>query len=71
MFLLEIKNMFIKEIILIKSKTVGIMQQGGKTHFKKIQISASAELNENDDSNKSYQELSQYIESKFEYEKNN
>ena len=61
--------MQIKTISLTKSKTVGVVANYGKTHFKKVQIMAQADLTEQDDPKKSYEELSQFLESRFEYEK--
>jgi hypothetical protein len=62
--------MRIKTIQITKSKTVGIVANQGRTHFKKIQIMAQSEISEGDNPDKAYEELSQYIESKFEFEKN-
>ena len=59
--------MFIKEISI--SRTVGFIMADGKTRFKKLTIGSSADLNENDDPDKSYQKFSDFIERQFEYEK--
>ena len=62
--------MIIRSISLTKSKTVGLVSQGGKSHFKKITITASAEIEKDDDPDKAYENLSAYLESRFLYEKN-
>jgi len=54
-------NMLIKEIKIFKSKTVGYLDQSGKTRFKKVQFEAGAELGTEDDPHKSYDELSDYV----------
>lgn len=61
--------MRIKHISLTKSKTVGIITPDNRSRFKKITISASADLDEEDKPEESYKELSKFIESRFEYEK--
>jgi hemerythrin len=60
--------MNIQKIQIIKSKTVGVMSSFGKTRFKKIQIMAQAEVSDKDDVDKAYEDLSDYIENKFQYE---
>lgn len=45
------------------------MTSDGRTKFKKIQITASVDLDDKDNSDESYVSLSQFIERQFEYEK--
>lgn len=54
--------MIISRLKLQKSKTVGVMLQGGKTSFRKIQFNAEAELDDNEDPKESYKKLSIYID---------
>lgn len=61
--------MQISRITITKSKTIGSLTNYGKSAFKKVQISAEAKLAEGDDHNKTYEELSQFIDDRFEYEK--
>lgn len=64
------KNMQISRITITKSKTIGSLTNYGKSAFKKVQISAEAKLAEwGEDPNKTYEELSQFIDDRFEYEK--
>lgn len=60
--------MKIKSITLQKSKTLGVISQDGRTKFKKLQIQASADLDENDMPADAYMELSKYIEAMLVYE---
>ena len=62
--------MIINKISITKSKTVGIVTQQGKTKFKKVQIMSHADLEKDEDENKAYQKLSQYVENCFKYEEN-
>lgn len=62
--------MYIKKINLTKSKTVGMVSQHGRTQFKKVQIMAEGEMDREESPEKAYEELSQYIEGRLEYEKN-
>ena len=61
--------MRISQIQLTKSKTVGVVSKDGKTRFKKAQIMAVGDIEENEDTEKAYRELSEFIERQFEYEK--
>lgn len=61
--------MNINHIQLSKSRTVGVVSQHNKTKFRKIQITASGEVDKDEDPGQAYQQLSQFIESQFEYEK--
>lgn len=61
--------MIIKSISLSKSKTIGIMTADSRTRFRKIQITASCDLNDTDLPADAYIELSKFIEAQFNYEK--
>ena len=62
--------MKISQIILSKSKTIGILDQKNRTKFRKIQITASCDIAEGEDAGVAYKALSEFIEQQFEYEKN-
>lgn len=63
--------MLLKSIELSKSKTVGFITSDNRTKFKKITITATADIDKTDDPNKSYHKLSQFIEKQFLYESKN
>ena len=54
--------MKIIKLNIVKSKTVGFLDQSNKTKFKKLQLGAEAELGTEDDPNKSYQTLSKFVD---------
>lgn len=60
--------MKIKSISLTKSKTIGVVSHEGKTRFNKIILMAEADIDENDDKDKAYKELSNYIEDCMDHE---
>lgn len=60
----------ITSINLSKSKTIGIQTADNRTKFRKLQISVACDINEVDDADKAYRELSEYIEKQFIYESN-
>ena len=60
--------MFIKEITITKSMTVGIESEN-KTRYRKIVISAVAGLDEKDNPDISYKKLSDFIDDKILKEK--
>jgi len=62
--------MVINKLSLSKSKTVGIITPDGRTKFKKITITASADLENKDSPDESYKELSEFIEKQINYEQN-
>jgi len=60
--------MTIAKISVSKSRTVGILGADGRSKFKKIVISAEAKLDDKDDPDKAYQELSEFVELQFAFE---
>jgi len=63
--------MQINKISITKSKTIGTLSNMGRSSFKKVMIQADCKLAEGDDHDKSYEELSTFIDNKFEWEKTN
>lgn len=57
-----------RSITLSKSKTIGVITQDNRTRFRKIQITAAAEVEPGDDEQKCYMKLSGFIEDMFTYE---
>ena len=45
-----------------KSRTIGVLDSGGRTKFKKIDFFAEAQLDEGDDPKEAYSKLSNYID---------
>jgi len=60
--------MIINSLSLSKSKTVGFITPDGRTKFKKITITASADLDIADNRDESYKEISSFIEKQFKFE---
>lgn len=59
----------ITQIHLTKSKTLGVMSDmSGKTRFKKLSITAMADIEDTDIPADAYIELSKFIESMLTYE---
>ena len=51
-----------KKLSSKKSRTIGILDQQGRTKFKKVDFQAEIELDENDDPVESRRKLSQFID---------
>jgi hypothetical protein len=61
--------MRLSKISAKKSKTIGVQNSSGRTDFKKLEIYAEADINEQDIPLTAYQELSKFIDNCFELEK--
>jgi hypothetical protein len=60
--------MFIKTLSVSKSQTIG-RSLNNVTKYRKITISASADLAEKDDTDLSYKLLSSFVDEQLEFEK--
>jgi hypothetical protein len=61
--------MTLTQISITKSKTLGVMSDAsGRTKFKKLSITATADLSETDIPQVAYVELSKFIENQLLYE---
>lgn len=60
--------MFISQIQLSKSKTIGFQTKDGRTKFKKIQIMVIGDLRYGEKTDPAYKKLSEFIEKQLEYE---
>lgn len=57
-----------KTLKLKKSKTIGVLDSFGRTKFKKIELGVSADLDDTDNKEESYAQLSAYIDKMIDSE---
>jgi len=61
--------MIVNKIKLKKSRTIGYLDEQGKTKFRKIELLAEGELSTGESEDEAYDELSAFIERSINKEK--